>query len=660
MPASDLTVTLGDTTLRLTCSASGRFRTRTDGPSGPAYSCSFGPEALLQSAEALDDGILITYRPHPGATLPGHGELVVHARMTLGSPGSPGGEIIIGLSAPDDFPLEELTGPLVVPEPDGSRRDEWQYLLPDGEGLWTNADGTGPGARARLVFHQHRISLPMTALVDSAGAAVMVTGVGGNDHAVDLVVGATPDTLSGMRLVNFSSLGTWHHAREWIVTTVPRGGAEALSRIVADQLRDSGLELASQSEKMTARGVPTRLHRSVGGTLLWCHFDTLTAGIVEDLQQAGLSSVMVMGRPADEEAAEALRASRYAGGPYFQTYDVFPPGSVEELGWRGVYPPEGAMTGWPEDLIHGMEGWLNDGWRYLPFAPGDRFWDTERYLDAEGRVAQRSRALHTYTTVQTFRRCPSRHKHVVEEKGLPVLAELQATAVFYDIATAMYALECYAPDHPVHRIEDIRYRLEILELLGEGGRLVHSEAGKWWAIDTVNTFEGLFSYDWEFNIGSIQLEDYPLDRGRRAFELNLEHRVPFFGMVARHAVARTAWWGTGQDRHAQTWASHNALTALFGANPLYVVDPDHPLRPGTPRWQPFVESSRSFDVLNDVARDACIVSYETDGPDVGRTVFATGASVEANVGDHPHGGLEAGEYVVRDGTGKTVAHVLPA
>lgn len=658
MREHDLTATVGTTAVSLTTSASRRFRLHGRSGDGPAWSASFGADARLDDAKAGTDGLVLTYRPYPGTRLTGHGELLVEVRVVL-APDAAGG-VTLRLSAPPDYPLDELVGPLVVPQPDGSLRDEWRYLLPDGEGLWARADGTGPGARSRLVFHEHRISLPVTALVDAAGAAVMVTGVGGNDHAVDLVSGSSPDELSGMGLVNVASLGSWHHPREWIITTVPDGGAPALAAVVAGQLLASGLELASQSEKMTRRGVPERLHGSVGGTLLWCHFDTLRSGLVRDLQDAGLESVMVMGRPADPDAAGALRASPYAGGPYFQTYDVFPPGSVEELGWRGVYPPEGATTGWPEDLIHGREGWLNDGWRYLPFAPGDRFWLTEDYLAPDGTVSQRSRAVHDHTTVQTYRRCPSRHLHVVQEKGLPVLEQLGATAVFYDIATAMYALECYAPDHPVHRVEDIPYRLEILRLLGDGGRLVHSEAGKWWALDTVNTFEGLFSYDWEFNIGSIQLEDYPVNPARRAFEFNLEHRVPFFGMVARHSVARTSWWGTGQDRHRETWASHNAFTALYGANPIYVVDPDHPLGSGVARWQPFVDSTRAFDVLRRVAADACVVGYETDGPDVGRTVFATGASVEANVGERENGGLQPGEYIVRDGAGATVARVVPA
>lgn len=661
MRATDLTTTIDGTTLRLATGVGGRFRLLLDGGDGPDWIASFGSDAQLAHAEPVDRGLRVSFRPYPAARPAGFGELMLTAIVTLGSTDGrdPRSVTSIRLSGPADYPLDEYAGPTITPRPDGSARDQWRYLLPDGDGLWMRADGTGYGSRPRLVFHQHRISLPMSALVDDTGAAIMVSGVGGNDHAVDFVVGGRADELSGMRLANFASLGTWHHDREWRIATVAEGGAPALAVEMATQLREQGMRLMTQTEKMTERGVPARLHASVGGTILWCHFKTLTSTIVADLAAEGLKSVMVMGRPADAAATAALADSPYAGGPYFQTYDVFPPGSVEELGWRGVYPPEGAMAGWPEDLIHGGEGWLNDGWRYLPFAEGEEFWRTEEYLDPSGRVTTRSRAVHNATTVQTYRRCPSRHRHVVEERGIPMLESLGATALFYDIATAMYALECYSPDHPVHRIEDIEYRKDILDLLARPGRLVHSEAGKWWGIDLVNTFEGLFSYDWEFNIGSIQLEDYPVNPERRAFEFNLEHRVPFFGMVARHAVARTMWWGTGQDRHAETWDSNNAITALFGANPIYIVDPDHPLTPGTERWDTFSRSTASFDALREVAGDRNVVAYETDGPDLGRTVFEGGASVEANVGLTTAGGMQPGEYVVRDSNGVAVSRVAP-
>jgi hypothetical protein len=361
----------------------------------------------------------------------------------------------------------------------------------------------------------------------------------------------------------------------------------------------------------------------------------------------------------NDSARAALAEADYATGPYFQTYDVFPQGSVQQLGWRGTYPPEGASDGWPDDLIRNMAGWLDPAWVYLPYPNGTRFWTHEDYLDANGSIETRWRYQHDQVPVRSYRRCPSRHRRVIERRGLPMLDEIGATAVFYDIASAMHGLECYSPNHRCDRRQDVGYRREALDTLTATGRPVFSEAGKWWAIDHLNGFEGLFSYDQELNEDNIQLTDYPEDRRRRVYEFDLEHRVPLFGMVARHAVTRTMWWGTGQDRHGTTWPSKDAMTALFGANPIFVVDPDHPPVPGTPRWGRFAGTSKAFDVLAELARDARVSSYETSGPNLGRTEFEWGAAVEANVGLAAEGGLAPGQFVIKDPAGHTVLAVIP-
>lgn len=171
MRQPDLTVTHAGTTVRLTSSHSRHFVLRGRSGDGPGWVCSFGPQAELEGASVRGDGLLLSYRPHAGVLLPGHGDLVVTVRVALTTPGGGADGVTLQLSAPEGYPLDELAGPLVTPEPDGSRADDWRYLVPDGDGLWLAADGSGPGARSRVVFHQHRISLPMTAVVDAAGAA---------------------------------------------------------------------------------------------------------------------------------------------------------------------------------------------------------------------------------------------------------------------------------------------------------------------------------------------------------------------------------------------------------------------------------------------------------------------------------------------------------
>lgn len=650
----------GAASLELTTTPQGGPRLLARGLEGPDWVADFGPEARLRHSADDGDALEFVYAPRPDVEVGDHGVLEITVRAGFERPGANRASMVtFTLSAAEDYPLADLPFVTITPR-DGSDRDEWRYLVPDGEGLWLDADGLGRGWRPRVAFNNHRITLPMTALVHAGGAAVMVSEVEGHDHAVDLVPGVTSRDRSGLRLVNLPALGTWRYSRHWTVSTVAAGGAPALADELSRQLRDGGYPLQPQTRKLAAHGVPEALRASVGGTILWCHFDLLAAPLVRNLGDAGLRSIMLMGRPADAGAAAAMTSGGFAGGPYFQTYDIYPTGSVEELGWRNVYPPEGASDGWTDDLIRDLSGWFDPAWPYLPNVVGDEFWKSEPYLTASGTVAERSRAVHRYAAVQSYRRCPARHRRIVEKHGLPMLDRLGATAVFYDIATAMHGLECYSPDHVVDRRDDVRYRREAIDLIGSSGRIVHSETGKWWAIDQLNAFEGMFSYDADPNIATIQVSDYPYDPDRAPGEFDLEHRVPFFGMVARHAISRTMWWGTGQDRHPETRGAKDAITALYGANPIYIIDPEHPLEPGNQRWDRFVATTAAFDQLRDAALDSRVVGYETDGPSLGRTVFENGATVEANVGRVAAGGLDPGQFVIRSDAGTTVANVNPA
>jgi hypothetical protein len=631
----------------------------------PSWRATFPVGTRLLASRIRPEGLEFTYAQAPGAAVPGHGELEVTVRLVGDdgpdtSPGVSSFPVTLSFDVPMDFPFEELAGPSLRPMRPTTTAADWHYLVPDGEGLLLRGEGQGFGWRDRLLFNDLRVTLPMTALIHASGASLLVTAVDGQDHAIDLASTRDGAEAPGLGLVQLPALGRWAYSREWRVVTAASGGVAGLAETMREELRRGGIRLRQRSAKLAERGVPSRIHDSAGGTVLWCHFDTLTAGLVRALEQESLRGVRLMGRPADAAAGEALQRSPYASGPYFQTFDVFPPGSVTELGWRGTYPPEGASDGWPENLIRDLAGWFDPAWTYLAFPAGERFWSMEDYLAADGTVQVRRRYQHGQVPVLSYRRCPSKHRSVVEARGLPMLEEIGASAVFFDIATAMWGLECYSPEHPCDRRADRDHRIDALGLLGGTQRLVYSEAGKWWGIDHVDGFEGLLSYDQELNEDNIQLTDYPEDTGRWAYEFNLEHRVPFFGMVARDAVTRTMWWGTGQDRHLSTWGSKDALTALYAANPIFVVDPDHPLEPATSRWSRFTATARAFDALNELSPDARILHHENDGPDVGWTELDGGVTIEANVGRVTHGELAPGEFVVRDGSGVTVVRVRPS
>lgn len=599
------------------------------------------PEAMLFDIQA------------PGEALAHHGPLRIRVRLAGDADG-----VSLMLDAPTDYPFREYHGPEIRPLDPTDDGGAWSFLVPDGEGLILHGSGTGPGWRDRVSLHELRITLPLVGLLHDDGAGVFVIAVDGHDHSVDLLpsTGRPP----ALRLTNLATSDRWGYAREWRIVSSPGGGVVAAARVLTSEMARHGIGLLPRSRKLDNTRLPEAARSSLDGTVVWCHFDTLTQDLMRDLAASGLRRIRAMGRPVDDAALAARDRAGYAGGPYFQTYDVFPPGMVSELGWRGTYPPEGSSDGWPDDLIRNGAGWLDPAWVYLPFPKGERFWDVTEVRGVGGSAERQWSARHGQLPVQSYRRCPSRHRGVVDRRGLPLLESECATAAFYDIATAMWGLECLHPDHPCDRRSDVGYRIEALQSMSATGRAIFSEAGKWWGINHVSGFEGLLSYDQELNPDNMQLTDYPEDVERRSYEFDLRHRTPLFGLVARHAVSRTLWWGTGQDRHSGTWPSKDALTALYGANPIYVVDPDHPLTPGTPRWQRFWATAHAFDVLADLTPDAQIVDHQVEGAQLGWTQFDTGVTVEANVGFVEEAGLAPGEVIIRDDSGNTAARILPS
>jgi hypothetical protein len=236
-----------------------------------------------------------------------------------------------------------------------------------------------------------------------------------------------------------------------------------------------------------------------------------------------------------------------------------------------------------------------------------------------------------------------------------MLDKLGASAVFYDICTTMVGLECADPGHPCDRRQDAELRQAALSMIADTDRIVLSEDGKWWAVNLAHGFEGGLNYDGMESLDNITLTDYEFNPGNWDTEFSLDHRVPFFSMVMGFTVASTFWWGRGQDRHGETRRAKDAFAALVGGNPIFVVDPVHPLQPGTPRWDAFVATAKAFDTLREQTLGVPIDSLTVHGPHRATTRFENGVVVEANVGHESTDDLAAGEYRVFAPDGTLVA-----
>lgn len=105
--------------------------------------------------------------------------------------------------------------------------------------------------------------------------------------------------------------------------------------------------------------------------------------------------------------------------------------------------------------------------------------------------------------------------------------------------------------------------------------------------------------------------DYPFCRECYASAFNLDLRVLFVGMLARHDLARTPLVGARQsDHHAEAWGAKEALCALFGANRIFVVDRLRPLAAGSTRWRHVAGTMRGFDLFRSRTFGAAISGCE--------------------------------------------------
>ena len=159
----------------------------------------------------------------------------------------------LSLEAPADFPFDELAGPVLRPIGWSGAARDWRYLVPDGEGLLLRGDGSGFGWRDRLLFNDLRVTLPMTALLDPAGATLLVTAVDGQDHAVDLVAGVAGGSTPGLGLVHLPALGRWGYGREWRVVAAAVGGVVGLADSMRNELQRNGIQLSTRGAAARAR-----------------------------------------------------------------------------------------------------------------------------------------------------------------------------------------------------------------------------------------------------------------------------------------------------------------------------------------------------------------------------------------------------------------------
>ena len=622
-------------------------------PDAPTVTCDLAGTVASDSIRAEGLELRFRLRPFPEATLLGHGVLDLDVRLSV-DPEE--GSLTLEVDGPPNYPIDRLAVPGDF-RLGGPHSAPWRFLLPLGEGISLPAERSALAAAPRALPEEidlfgSWITLPVIGVTvgpDARGGAFLVSSPQAHDHTVGLLP-ADDDGGPGLRLVQQATLGRFGYRRAWRLQWVAEPGLVAVARAVRRELHAAGIAIETLADKLARRGMSEGSIESVGGTHLWWHVDPFPAWLPSELRREGLRSVVLMG-PGDGASVAAARDADLVAGTYVMTSDIYPPGEVQVGEWRNLFPPEGSSDGWPDQLALSREGWTLPNWFHTPAPEAVDLWEDEEYLGADGQVAWRSRTARPFTPTQGYYRCPHFHEPTTQRSVLPRLDELRTTAVMCDVTTANGLIECFAPDHPCDRGTDVALRQAQLRSLGADGRFVISECGMWWALDVADAFEGSLKYEGHLN--NRVLGDYPF-RPEWLAQFDLEHRIPLLGLVARPAVVRTMWWGHGHDRHPETWDAKDALCALFGANPIFVADPAHPLEPGTAKWDRFVTTVRAFDVLRERTFGAAIRSYEVVDRHTGVTEFDDGTQVRATLGVPQEDGTVSGSFEIRSGDGELV------
>ena len=143
--------------------------------------------------------------------------------------------------------------------------------------------------------------------------------------------------------------------------------------------------------------------------------------------------------------------------------------------------------------------------------------------------------------------CPSQRVELLNRNLNLIERSVQLNAYYFDVITNTSHYECYDPQHPMNRTEDLQYRLSLLKNVRERGLVLGGERGTDWAIPEVAFCEGLSGGGTGYHRGI-------------AYRTGLT--VPLFYLVYRECVV--GYWQHGTPYGREDHANHLLLDLLYG------------------------------------------------------------------------------------------------
>lgn len=263
------------------------------------------------------------------------------------------------------------------------------------------------------------------------------------------------------------------------------------------------------------------------------------------------------------------------------------------------------------------------------------------------------------TTRQALEICAARHAHLARANSPPFGTRL---ARFVDVELAISQPECWSPDHPMDRSQDLRARLGALGYLHDTLRVVTgSEQARDVATAVVDYGEGPMSiastsnagYDWSTPVAPEDLMD--------TLSMDPALRVPLMPLSVHQGFSPTWYTGDGQSKVPARWDDKDLWNALYATMPL-LMPVDRKM------WDTLsLRYLRTINAVGAILRRCQfqeMTAWENLSRDsrVQRTTFGNGWTVLVNFDASPRmeGGvsLPAKGYLAGDGTESVERQVL--
>lgn len=482
---------------------------------------------------------------------------------------------------------------------------EWELVAPYGDGF---------------VFPTHDPKLPamQMSMGDGAGLTMPWFGVTNNRTGASALVHAhhEADTHTvmyyrrqGRRAAGqislrwMSTMGRWGYDRSATLYFVDRGGYVRLADLYREIAEASGRRVTLRAKKERLQ-LPT--DRLIGAPILWLHGlwqmpdpkDRLA--YVRDLHDSGLDRAALASSDALEDASEPIQWG-WLCGMYDLYTDLWPRDQWDKAGvWDRDW-------GWPDYLHINPNGQLKRGWV---------------------QVTQHGQ-------FPAWGLCPTRWADWASERVPDTLKKHNMNARLVDTVTALPLGECYAPNHPMTRAEDLTARMRLLQVLADHQLVIGSEMGVDWAVPLLCYAEGLLA-----PVGFRAPESGRIFDGLTPpkealeYQLNPARRIPLWGLIYRDCTVATWYWGDCNMTYPGLERRRLLFNALTATPPMYMLMTPEAL---AKHRQLILDDYAALKPIFEAVGDSRMVDHRTLTTDrmVQQTRFANGASVTVNFDKKP-------------------------